>query len=93
MQQADAVSFGTLALRSPESHETIIELLKHTKPEALRFFDIIALQHRVDAGLFGGHRELVAELVLAHGADRVAFGAVHHRMVGEVDGRTARRAR
>ena len=29
----------------------------------------VALQHRVDASLFGGHRELVAELVLAHGAD------------------------
>lgn len=40
VEQADAVSFGTLALRSPESRETIIELLKATKPEALRFFDI-----------------------------------------------------
>lgn len=40
VEQADAVCFGTLALRSPESHETIIELLKHTKPQALRFFDI-----------------------------------------------------
>lgn len=40
VEQADAVCYGTLALRSPETHDTIIELLKHTKPEALRFFDI-----------------------------------------------------
>lgn len=40
VEQADAVCFGTLALRSPESHDTIIELLKHTKKDALRFFDV-----------------------------------------------------
>ncbi|KFF31446.1 carbohydrate kinase family protein [Bifidobacterium bombi] len=39
-QQADAVCFGTLAVRAPESHETIMELLKHTKPGAMKFFDI-----------------------------------------------------
>mgnify|MGYP002227804125 CR=1 FL=1 len=33
--KADAVCFGTLALRSPESHATITELLKHTKPGAM----------------------------------------------------------
>ena len=38
--RADAVCFGTLGLRSPESHDTIIELLKHTKEGALKFFDI-----------------------------------------------------
>ena len=40
VEQADAVCFGTLAQRSPESHDTIIELLKHTKDGALKFFDI-----------------------------------------------------
>ena len=30
VSKADAVCFGTLALRSPESHATITELLKHT---------------------------------------------------------------
>ncbi len=40
VSKADAVCFGTLALRSPESHDTIIELLKHTKPGAMKFFDI-----------------------------------------------------
>ena len=40
VSKADAVCFGTLALRSPESHATITELLKHTKEGALKFFDI-----------------------------------------------------
>ena len=40
VSKADAVCFGTLALRSPESHATITELLKHTKPGAMKFFDI-----------------------------------------------------
>ena len=54
--QADAVCFGTLALRSPETHDTIIELLKRTKPGAMRFFDI---------NLRGDHysRELIEELL------------------------------
>lgn len=37
---ADAVCFGTLGLRSEESHDTIVELLRHAKPGALKFFDI-----------------------------------------------------
>ncbi|MDD6461361.1 MAG: carbohydrate kinase [Bifidobacteriaceae bacterium] len=40
VEKADAVCFGTLGLRSPESHDTIIELLKHIKPGAMKFFDI-----------------------------------------------------
>jgi len=40
VSKADAVCFGTLSLRSPESHDTIVELLKHTKEGALKFFDI-----------------------------------------------------
>ena len=39
-ERADAICFGTLALRSPESHDTIIELLKRSKPDGLKFFDI-----------------------------------------------------
>ncbi|OZG63500.1 2-dehydro-3-deoxygluconokinase [Bifidobacterium lemurum] len=56
--KADAVCFGTLALRSPESHDTITELLKHTKPGAMKFFDI---------NLRGDHysKELIEELLNA----------------------------
>ncbi|KAE8127107.1 MULTISPECIES: carbohydrate kinase family protein [Bifidobacterium] len=56
VKKADAVCFGTLALRSQESHDTIIELLKHTKPNALKFFDI---------NLRGDHysKQLIEELL------------------------------
>jgi fructokinase len=56
MEQADAVCFGTLAMRSPETHDTIIELLKRAKPGALKFFDI---------NLRGDHysKELIVELL------------------------------
>jgi len=40
VMKADAVCFGTLAQRSPESRETIQALLTSTRPDALRFFDI-----------------------------------------------------
>ncbi len=40
VSKADAVCFGTLGLRSEQSHDTIVELLKHTKEGALKFFDI-----------------------------------------------------
>lgn len=58
VEQADAVCYGTLALRSPESHATITELLKHTKPGAMKFFDI---------NLRGDHysKELIEELLRA----------------------------
>ena len=56
VSKADAVCYGTLALRSPETHATITELLKHTKPGAMKFFDI---------NLRGDHysKELIEELL------------------------------
>ncbi|BDR54411.1 fructokinase [Bombiscardovia apis] len=38
--KADAVCFGTLGMRSQQSRKTFCELLKATRPEAIRFFDI-----------------------------------------------------
>ena len=38
--RADAVCYGTLAQRSLQSRETIQRFLKHTRPEAVRIFDI-----------------------------------------------------
>lgn len=40
VERADALCFGSLALRSPETHDTIIELLRHSRRDAMRFFDI-----------------------------------------------------
>ena len=40
IRRADAVCFGTLASRSPESRDTLIRLLQEAPTAALRFFDI-----------------------------------------------------
>ena len=37
---ADAVCFGTLAQRSPSSRETIHNFLQHSRPDAIRVFDV-----------------------------------------------------
>ncbi|WEV53471.1 carbohydrate kinase [Bifidobacterium sp. ESL0704] len=56
VEKADAICYGTLALRSQESHDTIVELLKHAKPTAMKFFDI---------NIRGDHysKELIEELL------------------------------
>ena len=58
VSKADAICFGTLGLRSQESHDTIIKLLQHAKEGALKFFDI---------NLRGDHysKELIEELLEA----------------------------
>lgn len=40
VKKADAICFGTLALRSQASKDTILSLLTYAREEALRFFDI-----------------------------------------------------
>lgn len=40
IKRADAICFGTLALRSRASKETILSLLSYAREDALRFFDI-----------------------------------------------------
>ena len=45
VKEADAICFGTLAQRSPESCATIHALLSYARKEALRFFDINIRQH------------------------------------------------
>lgn len=40
IKRADAICFGTLALRSQASKETILSLLSYAREDALRFFDI-----------------------------------------------------
>ncbi len=45
VQKADAVCFGSLSLRHPESRKTIMTLLEHAPKEAIRFFDINLRQH------------------------------------------------
>ena len=45
VKKADAICFGTLALRSQVSKDTILSLLTYAREEALRFFDINIRQH------------------------------------------------
>ena len=45
VQNAQAVCFGSLALRHPESRKTILSLLEHTPHHAIRFFDVNLRQH------------------------------------------------
>ncbi len=49
----------------------------------------VALDHRVDAGFLGFGQQLVTERILADRACRIAFRAVHHRVVCEIDGCSA----
>jgi len=39
-RRADAVCFGSLAQRSAVSRETILDFLRHLRPDALRVFDV-----------------------------------------------------
>lgn len=45
VKKADAICFGTLALRASESKATILSLLNYLPEDALRFFDINIRQH------------------------------------------------
>lgn len=38
--KADAVCYGTLSMRNSKSRETCLQVLRHTKSRAMRFFDI-----------------------------------------------------
>ena len=40
IKRADAVCYGTLACRRPESHDSIMRLLSEVKPGAMKYFDI-----------------------------------------------------
>lgn len=40
VQRADAICYGSLACRNKESHDTIITLLQHSRPNTLRYYDI-----------------------------------------------------
>ncbi len=51
LKQADAVCFGTLALRHPESRENILKMLEYANPDALKFYDVNLRQNYYSADL------------------------------------------
>ena len=56
VKKADAICYGTLSLRHPDSKNTITTLLSYAPKEALRFFDINLRQHYYS-------KELIEELL------------------------------
>lgn len=56
MKRTDAVCFGTLAQRAPESRATVKALLSYAPAESLRFFDINIRQHYYS-------KELITEML------------------------------
>ena len=59
--QADAVCFGTLAQRSPESRHAIQTFLRTTRPDCCRIFDINLRQHYYDLPTIQTALELATE--------------------------------
>lgn len=51
IQRADAVCYGTLALRQADSRKTVETLLACARPDSLRFFDVNLRQSYFSAGL------------------------------------------
>lgn len=51
VKKADAICFGTLALRNSDSKNTVMTLLDYAPKNALRFFDINLRQHYYNKGL------------------------------------------
>ena len=49
--RADAVCYGTLALRRPQSARTITAVQRQTRPECLRVFDVNFRQHYVSRAI------------------------------------------
>ena len=56
VKNADAICYGTLSLRNPDSRNTVTTLLSYAKKEALRFYDINLRQHYYS-------KELIEELL------------------------------
>ena len=56
VKKADAICYGTLSLRHPDSRNTITTLLSYARKDALRFYDINLRQHYYS-------KELIEELL------------------------------
>ncbi len=65
-QQADAVCFGTLAQRSPESRRSLQAFLQATRPDCCRVFDINLRQHYYDTSTIEASLQLSQVLKLNH---------------------------
>jgi fructokinase len=65
-KEADAVCFGSLAQRSPQSRSTIRSFLQATRPEALRIFDVNLRQNFYTAPILADSMKLATIVKLNH---------------------------
>jgi fructokinase len=65
-EKADAVCFGSLAQRSPQSRSTIRSFLKATRPEAIRIFDVNLRQNFYTTQLLANSMKLATIVKLNH---------------------------
>ena len=64
--QADAVCFGSLAQRSPESQATIQSFLEATRPQCLRIFDVNLRQNFYSAEILSASMKSASVVKLNH---------------------------
>jgi len=64
--QADAVCFGSLAQRAPQSHATIQSFVQATRPECLRVFDVNLRQNFYDATVLDESMKVASIVKLNH---------------------------
>jgi len=63
---ADAVCFGSLAQRAPDSRNTILEFLKATRPDVLRVFDVNLRQQFFSREILASSLQLASVVKLNH---------------------------
>jgi fructokinase len=63
---ADAVCFGSLAQRSPQSRSTIQQFLRSTRAQCLRVFDVNLRQHFYSADILSDSMKLASIVKLNH---------------------------
>src|ERR1700733_7862950 len=64
--EADAVCFGSLAQRSPQSQSTIRSCLRATRPQCLRVFDVNLRQKFFDAAVLDESMKMASIVKLNH---------------------------
>jgi fructokinase len=64
--QADAVCFGSLAQRAPQSRATIQSFVRATRLDCLRIFDVNLRQHFYDADVLGESMKLASIVKVNH---------------------------
>jgi fructokinase len=64
--QADAVCFGSLAQRSPQSQATIQRFLQATRPQCLRVFDVNLRQNFYNAEILSASMKVASIVKLNH---------------------------